>query len=107
MATVDSLPQPFKILGLVQATMAATSGVVPRARLLDLLETEAATMGADGVIGIRMSRLSLPGASRARLIGRVIDHYENTVVAVALGSAVRLLPATRCRIPERRTRPDL
>jgi hypothetical protein len=91
MATVDSLPQPYQILGMVEATLAAPSGVVPTDALLDLLEKEAVGMGADGVIGIRLSHLTLPGASRARLIGRVTDHYGSTVVAFALGTAVGLV----------------
>jgi hypothetical protein len=90
-ATVDSLPPPHQILGLVEATLAAPSGVVPTEALLDLLEKEAVAMGADGVIGIRLSHLTLPGASRARLLGRVTDHYGSTVVALALGTAVRIM----------------
>jgi uncharacterized protein YbjQ (UPF0145 family) len=77
------------VLGLVEATMAVSNGTVPTARLLDLLENEAVAMGADGVIGIRLSQFTLPGASRARLIGRVIDHFGNTAVATALGTAIR------------------
>jgi hypothetical protein len=100
MATVDSLPQPYQILGMVEATMAVQSGVVPTAGLLDLLEREAVAMGADGVIGIRLNHVTLPGASRARLLGRVVDHYGNAVVGFAIGTAVRVLSdpgaARRC-----------
>jgi hypothetical protein len=41
--------------------------VAPAATLLDLL-VPGRCDGADAVIGIRLSHLSLPGASRARLI---------------------------------------
>jgi hypothetical protein len=91
MATVDSLPEPYQILGLVEATMAVQSGVVPTAGLLDLLEREAVAMGADGVIGIHLNHVTLPGASRARLFGRVVDHYGNAVVGFAIGTAVSML----------------
>src|SRR3981081_3493832 len=90
MATVDSLPQPYQILGLVEATMAVQSGVVPTAGLLDLLEREAVAMGADGVIGIRLNHVTLPGASRARLFGRVVDHPGKAVVGFAIGTAVSM-----------------
>lgn len=47
------------------------------------------------MIGIRLSQLTLPGASRlfrAGWFGR-IEHRENLVVAIAIGTAVRQLPA--------------
>ncbi len=94
MATVDFVPEPYRILGLVEATVTVPSDVAPTGPLLDLLEDEAVDLGADGVIGIRMSQLTLPGASRARFVGRVTDHFENIVVATALGTAVRRLPVS-------------
>ncbi len=92
MATVDFLPEPYRILGLVEATVTVPSDVAPTGPLLDLLEDEAGDLGADGVIGIRLTQITLPGASRARFVGRVTDHFENIVVATALGTAVRRLP---------------
>lgn len=89
MATVDSLAEPYQILGLVDASMGAPTGIVPTARLMDLLADQAAAIGADAVIGIRLSQFTLPVASRVRLIGRVTDHVANTVVATAIGTAVR------------------
>ncbi len=93
MATIDSLAQPYEILGLVHTAMMATSGIVPTARLMNSLANQAMAMGADAVIGIRLSQLMLPVASRARLFSRAVDHFQNTVVAVALGTAVHQLPA--------------
>jgi hypothetical protein len=90
MATVDSLTEPYQILGLVDASMAAPTGIVPTARLMDLLADQAAEIGADAVIGIRLSQFTPPVASRFRLIGRrVTDHLANTVVATAIGTAIR------------------
>src|SRR5262245_61907920 len=89
MATVDSLPEPCEILGLIDASMAASPGIVPTAHLMGSLAVKAAALGADAVIGIRLSQLTLPGASRARVFGRVVDHSGSTVVATALGTAVR------------------
>src|SRR6266511_6329656 len=63
MATVDSLAEPHQILGLLDAAMAAPTGIVPTARLMDLLANEAAAVGADAVIGIRLSQFTIPGAS--------------------------------------------
>jgi hypothetical protein len=94
MATVDSLREPYQVLGLIEATTAAPAGITPTAQLLRL-ENEAVAMGADGVIGIRLSHHAVPGRSRARLIGRVVDHYGGTVLAVALGTAVRLAAGVR------------
>ena len=94
MATVDSLPDSYQILGLVDAAMAASTGIVPTTRLMDLLEEQAAAIGADGVIGIRLSQLTIPGASRVGTFGRVIEHRANTVVAIAIGTAVRRQPMT-------------
>ena len=91
MATVDTLPEPYRILGLVEATVTVPSYVAPTGHLLDILESEAVGMGADGVLGIRMTQITLAGASRARFVGRVTDHVEHTVVATALGTAVRRL----------------
>jgi uncharacterized protein YbjQ (UPF0145 family) len=91
MATVDMLPQPFEVLGLVHASTAMLADYFPTNHLLDVLENEAASMGADGVIGIRVSEVTIPGASRGRLLGRVTDHYGGMVMATALGTAVRLL----------------
>ena len=93
-ATVDTLPWPYKILGLVDAAMSATSGIVPTARLMARLQDQALAWGADAVIGIRLSQLTLPGASQvfgAGWFGRV-EHRENLVVAIAIGTAVRELP---------------
>ncbi len=95
MATVDSLREPYQVLGLIEATTAAPAGIAPTAQLLDLLENGAVAVGADGVIGIRLSHHAVPGRSRARLIGRVVDHYGGTVLAVALGTAVRLAAGDR------------
>jgi hypothetical protein len=47
------------------------------------------------VIGIRLSQFTMPGASRvfrAGWFGR-IEHRENLVVAIAIGTAVRQLLA--------------
>lgn len=89
MATIDSLPQPHDVLGLVYAAQAATAGIVPTGRILDQLADEAVAMEADAVIGIRLSQLTLPVASRPKLLSHAVEHYQNTVVAVALGTAVR------------------
>jgi hypothetical protein len=104
LATVDSLPQPYEIVGLVHACERAAAGYSPMGILLDVLANQAAGMGADGVIGIRMSEVSVPGMSRERFLGRVTDHHGGIVTATALGTAVRLLgsanpgrPATRAR----------
>lgn len=88
MATVDTLPEPYQVLGLVDAAMAASTGIVPVANLMMTLADKAAAVGADAVIGIRLSQLTLPTASRTRVTGRVTEHVQNTVVAVALGTAV-------------------
>ena len=94
LATVDTLPWPYEILGLVDAAMSAASGIVPTARLTARLQDQANAWGADAVIRIRVSQLTLPGASRlfrAGWFGR-IEHRENLVVAIAIGTAVRQLP---------------
>jgi len=91
MATVDTLPQRYEILGLVHASERIAAGYFPTNLLLDELANEAASMGADGVIGIRMSQVSVPGMSRERLLGRITDHYGGAVMATALGTAVRVL----------------
>ena len=90
LATVDTLPQPYEVLGLVEASFAANRGVVPTASLWDRLRAEAYELGADGVIGIRLSQVVLPSASKQRWFGNV-EHWSNVVVAVATGTAVRLL----------------
>lgn len=75
--------------------MSAGSGIVPTARLMARLQDQALAWAADAVIGIRLSQLTLPGASRlfrAGWFGRV-EHRENLVVAIAIGTAVRELPA--------------
>ncbi len=91
MATIESLPHPYEVLGLTYAAMAATSGIVPTGRLMDRLADQARAMGADAVLGIRLSQLTLPVASKPRPLSRVVEHYENQVIAVALGTAVRQL----------------
>jgi hypothetical protein len=88
---VESLPQPYEIVGLVHAASTVPVDVFPMTHLLDMLEDQAASMGADGVIGINVSQVAVPGASRERILGRVTDHYRGWVVATALGTAVRLL----------------
>jgi hypothetical protein len=104
LATVDSLPQPYEIVGMVHASERVAAGYSPMGILLDVLADQAAGMGADGVIGIRMSEVSVPGMSRERFLGRVTDHYGGVITATALGTAVRLLgtaspgrPTTRAR----------
>jgi hypothetical protein len=95
LATVDTLPWPYEILGLVETAMSAGTGIVPTARLMARLQDHALTWGADAVIGIRLSQFTLPCASRvfrAKWFGR-IEHRENLVVAIAIGRAVRQLPA--------------
>ncbi len=92
LATVDTLPWPYEVLGLVDAAMSAVSGIVPTAHLIAWLQDRALAWGADAVIGIRLCQLTLPGASRvfrAGWFGRV-EHRENLVVAI--GTAVRQLP---------------
>lgn len=94
MVTIDTLPQPFQILGLVHSSSAASADVFPTQHLLDMLEDQAASMGADGVIGIRLSQVMVPGTSRARVLGRITDHYGSMVMATAIGTAVRLASST-------------
>jgi hypothetical protein len=93
MASVDTLPQPYEGLGLVHASTVVAGGEFSTVALLDMLESEASALGADGVIGIWLSEAVLPSASRARLVGQVADHASR-VAATALGTAVRWLPAT-------------
>jgi hypothetical protein len=97
MATADTLPQPYEVLGLVYVTMAVTAGIVPTGGLMDKLAGEAIALGADAVIGVRLSQLALPVASRARLLSRATEHHQNTAVAVALGTAVRQLATATIR----------
>lgn len=89
-ATVDTLPEPYAVIGLVEAAIAVPIHVVPTTRLFDELEHQAAAMGANAVIGVRLSQLTVPGTSRARLVGRVVDHDGGSVLAIALGTAVRV-----------------
>jgi hypothetical protein len=94
LATVGTLPWPYEILGLVDAALSAASGIVPTARLMARPQDQALAWGADAVIGIGLSQLTLPGASRlfrAGWFGR-IEHLENLVAAIAIGTAVRQLP---------------
>ncbi len=64
LATVDTLPWPYEILGLVETAMSAATGIVPTARLMARLQDHALAWGADAVIGIRLSQFTMPGASR-------------------------------------------
>src|SRR5215472_12401558 len=91
MVTVDTLPQRYEILGLVHASERIAAGLFPTNLLLDALAREAAAMGADAVIGIRISQVAIPGMSRERLLGQVTDHYGGVITATALGTAVQLL----------------
>ena len=73
--------------------MGQVSGIVPIARLMARLQDQALAWGADAVIGIRR-QLTLPGASpvfRAEWFG-CVEHREDMVVAIAIGTAVRQLP---------------
>jgi hypothetical protein len=90
LATVDSLPQPYEIVGLVNACEQVAAGYSPLNVLMDTLAGQAAALGADGVIGIRLSEVSVPGMSRERMLGRVTDHYGGAIMATAFGTAVRL-----------------
>ena len=95
LATVDTLPWPYEVLGLVESSMSAAAGIVPTARLMSQLQDQARAWGADAVIGIRLSQLTLAGTSRlfrAGWFGR-IEHRETLVVAIAIGTAVRQLLA--------------
>jgi hypothetical protein len=92
LATVDTLPQPYELLGLVHASEQMPAGQFATNRLLDALEDRAAAMGADGVIGIQVSQAAIPGMSRERLLGRVTDHFGGVVMATAMGTAIRMLP---------------
>jgi hypothetical protein len=91
LATVDTLPWPYEVLGLVEAAMSAAAGIVPTARLMARLQDHALDWAADAVIGIRLNQLVLPGASRLLRVGWFgrIEHRENLVVAIATGTAVR------------------
>src|SRR2546429_9882970 len=86
MVTVDTLPDPYEILGLVEVSAWTDSGAVETAGLLDLLAREAVDMDADAVIGIRLSHMMLPGVSQERFVGRATDHAY-MVVGVAIGTA--------------------
>ena len=90
MATVDTLPEPYHVMGMVDAFLTGPPGTIPMSRLMDMLANEAVTMGADGVIGIRLTQVALPVASQTAPLGRVTDHYANRVVTTALGTAIRL-----------------
>jgi len=104
LATVDSLPQPYEIVGLVHACERVAAGYSPMSILLDVLADQAAGMGADGVIGIRVSEVAVHGMSRERFLGRVTDHYGGIVTATALGTAVRLLASANSGQPTTRAR---
>ncbi len=60
---------------------------------MDRLHDQALAWGADAVIGIRLSQITLPGASQVFRAGRFgrVEHRENLVVAIAIGTAVREL----------------
>src|SRR5689334_895478 len=81
LATVDTLPQPYELLGLVHASEQMPAGQFSTNRLLDALEDRAAAMAADGVIGIQVSQVAIPGMSRERLLGQVTDHFGSVVMA--------------------------
>ncbi len=51
------------------------------------LQDNALSWGADAVIGIRLSQLTSPGASRLFRAGW-FGHRKNLVVAIAIGSTV-------------------
>jgi hypothetical protein len=89
MATVDTLPEPCHVQGMVDAVLTGPPGTVPTSGLMDMLANEAMAMGADAVIGIRLTRVALPVASRTVPLGHVADHYANRVVTTALGTAIR------------------
>jgi hypothetical protein len=103
LATVDTLSQPYEIVGMVDASMVTLPGVLPTAELLDMLARQAVTIGGDAVIGIRLTQVALPGVSRHRLLGRGIDHHGAAVVSSALGTAVRRC-AENVRMPTLRRR---
>jgi hypothetical protein len=90
MATVDTMPEQYQVLGMVDAILIGLPGTIPTSRLMDMLTNEAVAMGADGVIGIRLTQVALPVASQTAPLGRVTDHYVNSVVTTALGTAIRL-----------------
>jgi hypothetical protein len=90
MATVDTLPEPYQVLGLVDAVLTGPPSMVPTSRLMDMLAAEAVAMRADGVIGIRLTQVALPIASQTAPLGRVTEHHVNSVVTTALGTAIRL-----------------
>jgi hypothetical protein len=46
MATVDTLPEAYEVVGMVEATLTARNGVPPTQQLLDGLAYHAAAMGA-------------------------------------------------------------
>jgi len=89
-ATVDTLPEPYQVLGMVDAVLTGPPGIVPTSRLMDMLSNEAVAMGADGVIGVRLTQVALPIASQTAPLGRATDHYVNSVTTTALGTAIRL-----------------
>jgi hypothetical protein len=93
MATIDTLPANYEVLGLVHASQQMAGDYFPTNSVLDSLSEQAASMGADGVIGITMSQVFIPGMSRERVLGRVTDHFGGLVRVTALGTAVRRLSA--------------
>jgi uncharacterized protein YbjQ (UPF0145 family) len=95
LATIGTLPPNYEVLGLVHASERVAAEQFPTNLLLDALEREAASLGADGVIGVQISQVFIPGLSRERVLGRVTDHYGGVLTATALGTAVRRLPASQ------------
>src|SRR5258708_7386137 len=57
MATTDTLPPDYEVLGLVHASQQMAGDYFPTNSVLDSLSEQAASMGADGVIGITMSQV--------------------------------------------------
>jgi hypothetical protein len=96
LATVDTLPWRYEILGLVHASeQVAATGYFPTDALLDRLASAAASIGADAVTGVQMSQTFIPGMSRERVLGQVTDHFGGVVRATALGTAVRRLSSAK------------
>lgn len=79
LATVDTLPWPHEVLGLVQATLSAGSGIVPMARLMARLQDQA--LG----VGMGRGRRPWPPPDRARVAWRI-------PISVQGGSAASTTP---------------
>ncbi len=58
LATVDALPWPYEILGLVEATMSAAAGIVPTAHLMARLQEQARATRRSGVSSTRRPELA-------------------------------------------------